>query len=110
MPTLAARVASADLGHDFGQTDFGQTDFGQNEFDLLCGVLCCVVLCVVCVAWVLVSRFQSGVSCAGVGFKVWFGPPFSGPPFSWTALPLDRPAPKPPGLAHDNQRTPNVHI
>ena len=59
-------------------------DFGQNEFDLLCGVvccvvlccmLCCVVLCVVCVACVLVSRYQSGVSCVGVGFKVWFGLP-----------------------------------
>ena len=42
-----------------------------------CVVLCCVVLycvlcCVVCclsgVAWVLVSRYQSGVSCVGVGF------------------------------------------
>ena len=46
------------------------------------------MLCVVCVAWVLVSRFQSGVSCVGVGFKVWFGPPFRpspGPPFPWTA-------------------------
>ena len=51
---------------------------------LCCCVLCCV-LCVCCVAWVLVSRFHgSGVSRVGVGFKVWFGPPFPGPP-------LDRP-------------------
>ena len=57
---------------------------------LCCVVLCCVVLCVVCVAWVLVSRYQSGVSCVGVGFKVWFDRPFldrpsPGPPFPWTA-------------------------
>ena len=81
---------------DFGQTDFGQnrlwpkptlakTDFGQTDLaktSLICCVVCCVVLClcVVCVAWVLVSRYQSGVSCVGVGFKIWFGPPFP-----WTA-------------------------
>ena len=45
----------------------------------MCGVWCVW-------RWVLVSRCQSGVSCVGVGFKVWFGPPFP-----WTALPLDRP-------------------
>ena len=59
------------------------------EFDLLCGVLCCVVLCcVVCClsgvgtvsfhVWVLVSRFG-------------LDRPSPGPPFPWTALPLDRP-------------------
>ena len=60
---------------DFGQTDFGQTDLGQTDFDLLC-VVCCLCGVGTCftVSW-------SGVSCVGVSFNVWFGPP----------LPLDRP-------------------
>ena len=102
-----------------------KTDFGQNEFDLLCVVLCCVCCCVVlccvvlccvvlccvvlcCVVCCLcgvgtVSWCQGGVSCVGVGFKVWFGPPFlghfPGPPFPWTAFPLDRPSPGPPKIS-----------
>ena len=135
------------------KTDFGQNRLWPNRLcpnrlcpNRLCRVvLCCVVLCCF-------------ISCVGVGFKVWFGPPFP-----WTALPLDRPkfrsffpspAAKfvlffplwgsfrgilvvfetpgrsnvrvwsslglscetpphqtgPPGLAHDNPRTPNVHV
>ena len=82
-PTLAKTdFGQTDVGQtDVGQTDVGQNDVGQNEFDLLCVVLCCVLS-----VWRgTVSRYQSGVSCVGVGFKVWFGTPFLGPSFPWTA-------------------------
>ena len=69
--------------------DFGQTDFGQTEFDW-CVVLCCVVCCL-CGVGTCFTVSWSGVSCVGVGFKVWFGPPFLGQSFPGTALPLDRP-------------------
>ena len=122
-PTLA-RVSVLVVWPTLAKTDFGQTDFGQIEFDLLCGVLvlCCVVCCLSGVG--TVSRY-SGVSCVGVGFKVWFGQPFPGPPFPWTALPLDRPSPGPPfpwtALPLDRPKfrrrgftrqpeSPNVHI
>ena len=64
-------------GSDFGQPFLLPT---LAKFDLLCCVVCCL----------------SGVlfHFMGVGFKVWFGPPFS--PFPWTALPLDFPSPGPP--------------
>ena len=93
------------------KTDFGQnrlwpkptlakTDFGQNRLwpkptlakptlaksSLICCVVCCVVCCMRGVG--TVSRY-SGVSCVGVGFKVWFGP----------SLPLDRPSPGPPKIS-----------
>ena len=100
-PTLAkptlARVSVSVVWPTLAKTDFGQTDFGQNrpnlwpkptgqtdfaKSGLICCVLCHVVLCCVvcCLSGVgTVSRY-SGVSCVGVGFKVWFGPPFP-----WTA-------------------------
>ena len=103
-------------------------DFGQNRlwpkptlakptFHVVCVVLCCVVCCLSGVGAV---SWYSGVSCVGVGFKVWLGPtfpgtalprdrpfpgppfpgpPFPGPPFPWTALPLDRPSPGPPKIS-----------
>ena len=48
----------------------------KTDFDL------CVWCCVVCVLCGVVTCFTvwSGVSCVGVGFKVWFGPSFP-----WTA-------------------------
>ena len=132
-PTLArvsVLVGMADFGQNrlWPKPTLAKTDFGQNRLwpnrlwpkptlakptlakcDLLCGVLCFVFVvlccvCVVCVAWVLVSRFQTGVSCMGVGFKVWFGQPFlgpsfPGPPFPWTTLHLDRPSPGPPKIS-----------
>ena len=74
-PTLAKPTLAKPT---LANTDFGQTEFGQNRlwpnrlwpnrvwFVVWCVVLCCVlcvVLCVVWVAWVLVSRYQSGVPC-----------------------------------------------
>ena len=62
-------------------------DFGQNRLwpkptlaktNLIC--------CVLSVSRRYLFHGKSGVSCVGVGFKVWFGPPFL-----WTSLPLDRP-------------------
>ena len=107
-PTLAKTdFGQTDFGQNrlwakptLGKTDFGQTDFGPNptlakptlaKTSLICCVLClCCVVCCLCGVGT-VSRCQNGVSCEGLGFKVWFGPPFP-----WTALPLDRPSPGPP--------------